>query len=464
MGRWTWSGIAGAIAAAGCLKVPPPPGSSDARDAGGTCVAADGDCDGWPAQSPRNGNANDCDDTNAGINPGAYDTPNDGIDQDCTGSDELQDPIPGVSFDGQTLVTGTVGLEFDTDTRMPSRMMIDGTDVLHTDSGCEVRNEEGIGITLYPAFAAHLRGTAGASGDLAVERSGPAAATVRADWSAHVPLDAPAQQPECDVAVDLQANVRFTALPNGRIVRQDHVNVSALTSSCQGCAGGPTSPIFTSYVSLAGTFDQYADDRGTDLAFPDAATPLLRSNDYKLCVSESLGEHQVGFNWYSTSTDYAGFRLKSTDVASASLVYDWRNSAAVEAGDYQAVTTLIGDNRSGGCSLDMWDTLDEVAAPANSDELVFDHALGMYETSPPMDNAVAFSFLGDMNHGVAIRVLGLDDRGVTVWKDAARIVAGPDYLVQHDPDDAGAYVVWLPSPQGGEHFIVAGPGGEPAAL
>src|SRR5262249_50381235 len=159
-----------------------------------------------------------------------------------------------------------------------------------------------------------------------------------------IPMDAPAQMPECDVELDLTASVRFTALPGGRIVRHDHVNVATLTMICEGCAGGPTNPIFTTYVSLDGPLDQYQEDRAPVEAFPnvmDGPSVMSPANDYKLCVSESGGDRKLGINWRSVNGDYAGFRLKSTDVDSASLVFDWRRSAPVEDGDYDAITTMI---------------------------------------------------------------------------------------------------------------------------
>lgn len=53
--------------------------------------SADVDGDGSPADNAVGGSP-DCDDTEPSINPYAYDTPGDGIDQDCDGMDALEDP------------------------------------------------------------------------------------------------------------------------------------------------------------------------------------------------------------------------------------------------------------------------------------------------------------------------------------------------------------------------------------
>ena len=59
---------------------------------GGQCESipqdADLDSDGSSANTPYGGYP-DCDDTDPNINPGAYDTPGDGIDQDCDGIDAM---------------------------------------------------------------------------------------------------------------------------------------------------------------------------------------------------------------------------------------------------------------------------------------------------------------------------------------------------------------------------------------
>src|SRR5688572_6388317 len=181
MGGSTPFALAGAIAVAGCLNIPPPPGSDDgptpdaAVDAD-PCPPGDGDCDGWPAVSPINPAANDCDDGDPGINPGEIDDTGDGIDEDCIdGPFDGTGELAGTSFTAGRLITDILDLQFNTDTAMPSSMRIGGVESLHAEpGGCEVSNEEGLGISLYPAFAAHVRSDQTINGTVTVERVGPA--------------------------------------------------------------------------------------------------------------------------------------------------------------------------------------------------------------------------------------------------------------------------------------------------
>ena len=55
---------------------------SDDADTRTSCEEIEGDADGDGVRRPA-----DCDDTNPGIHPGATDTPDDGVDQDCSGTD-----------------------------------------------------------------------------------------------------------------------------------------------------------------------------------------------------------------------------------------------------------------------------------------------------------------------------------------------------------------------------------------
>ncbi len=76
-------------------------------DAGEICDGKDNDCDdqideGWDVDGdghlpPECGGGDDCDDNNANINPSAVDIPYDGVDQDCSGSDNLD--ADGDGFD-----------------------------------------------------------------------------------------------------------------------------------------------------------------------------------------------------------------------------------------------------------------------------------------------------------------------------------------------------------------------------
>jgi Putative metal-binding motif len=66
---------------------------SDDADTRISCEEVEGDADGDGVRVPA-----DCNDTNPGIHPGAIDTPDDGIDQDCSGTDATNLDVDGDGF------------------------------------------------------------------------------------------------------------------------------------------------------------------------------------------------------------------------------------------------------------------------------------------------------------------------------------------------------------------------------
>ena len=63
---------------------------SDDADTRTSCEEIEGDADGDGVRRPA-----DCNDTNPGIRPGARDTPDDGVDQDCSGTDATNLDVDG---------------------------------------------------------------------------------------------------------------------------------------------------------------------------------------------------------------------------------------------------------------------------------------------------------------------------------------------------------------------------------
>lgn len=451
--------VLGGLSMAGCLDVPPHQ----------PCGPADLDCDGWPATS-TNPAAADCDDRDPAINPGAAEDPATAADDDCL-TDGAGARLVGVTGGVGGWTSGPLAIAFDSPSKMPSSLTVDGDELLVTQTDlCPVTNEEGMGVSLWPALAAHAR-VAVLSGTLTVERAGPALATSRIDWTATASASAPPQQPACASTTTVTGVIRFSVLPGGRLVRDDSVTLSAAADGCRGCANAATMPVLSSYLVIPTRFGEVRIDSQPPDTFPMSE---LRqpSATRRVCVRDPAGGRGLWLTWASARPPLAsdGLRLRPIIVSQVeqahALVWDFAYRRPAEAGEHRLTTTLVpGTDGPGPCGDADADTIGEVTVPPQLDGLRYVRERGTYEPEAAVTGALTFQALGAIDHGVAVRATGYGDHGVTVWRQAvggrfARLERERDYLYQREAD--GAVTVWLSTVAANDTVTIAEPGHEPA--
>jgi hypothetical protein len=463
----------------GCLDIP-----AHHRDAAPidpidayVCAAGDGDCDGWPAVSASGrAAADDCNDADPAIYPGARDLPGDEVDQDCIDGAATTERA-GVSGTVSALISEPLQIAFDSPSLMPSAMTIGGTSALVFQPGatCPISNEEGMGVSLYPAFAAHGR-TEGPNGQMELVRIGPAMATTRIRWSARVAASSDLGVPpeNCEVENMVEGEITFTVTPGGVLVRDDYVTTTASVLSCTGCpiGAGTTSPILATYLSLSSDLTQWQAYGGPG-SLPEElvleppqvyGVAVLRGG----CLSMPGGGYQVGLAW-EQQNDARGLRIKSTSPnPSTTFAFDWRRSQEISAGDWRNTVALIAATGGGpaGCTMPVLGSVDQRVEPSNVFDVVYRRELAAWESTTSMTTGNARAqAVGDIDHGFPLRAPGLGEHGVTVWRrrtgepDFIRLTGGDDYLIQRDPD--GAHVIWLERLEAAAELWVGGPGHEP---
>jgi hypothetical protein len=469
--RRRWSGL-GVCAIAGCVDVPPhdtgsidaPTGMIDAF----ACVT-DADCDGdaWPATAPHNPAANDCNDTDAAIHPGAVDDPGDTVDEDCSG-DAARTAAEGVGDTSTAeLHSDSFWLQFGLQSGMPSRFAIGGPDAENDILGlqpaaiaCRVNNEEGIGVSLYPALAVHGRPDPGipVTGAVTFDGDGPARASAVVTWS--VVLDGPET---CSVPTTVAYTARFTALPLGRLIRADNITLTTSggqpTGTCMGCSGN-SSPILTTYIAVIPELDQLAIDEAPREDFPASISD--GESPHRFCASAVADPRKLGVVF--AFEDAVGYRLLTMDDGVESpthaFVLDFVRSMSAPAVTYRGVTAMYTQVTGGDCSPEMWESMAEYQTPTTFQNLAFDRATALYlPTTTPTGGRFSFRALADNNRGFGVRLGNLGNRGVTVWRDDVRIYAGDQYLVQREDD--GSYTLWFFTAQIGSTITISGPGSEP---
>ncbi|MBK9037102.1 MAG: hypothetical protein IPL61_38640 [Myxococcales bacterium] len=441
--------------AAGCLDVPPY-----------RPCAGDGDCDGWPAVA-ANPAANDCDDDNALVHPGAEDDPGTTVVEDCFAS-ALATPLTPVAPLARGWTVGDLVLEFDSTSAMPSSLRRGADEVLAGNNDSCVRDERFAGISMYPAFG--VDGRSSQVGQATTLRSGPALATTRVTWEQAVPVAATVFG--CDAATTVTGVVDFTVQPSGRIVRRDQVTLSAGVMTCAGCADPDGNPaILTSYFTFPTALDRYQVDPATVPGpFPAvgaAAKLSAPAAPITACISGAGSAlPQVGLAW-SFPTAIAGMRARTTDDtrANRAMVVDWVNRGGAAAGAYELVTAVaVETDRVADCSRELRVAMTEFARPPTLTPTTFVPARGTYRFSGEVGAGVMITADQGVERGAVIEVPTFGQRGLTVWTSSGggayqRSRRGQDYLVQYEADDTS--VVYLPTITAGSSIVIAGPGGEP---
>ena len=459
------------VMAGACIDIPAHQAPIDAPRDAACATAGDCDNDGWPAIA-INPAANDCDDLDDDINPGQLDDPATPADEDCIAAG-VGDRLPRVTGTVAGLTSGDLALTFDSETRMPDDLRIAGVSALNEQvDPCLISNEEKIGVSVYPSFAAHARSPL-PLGNLMIERGGPAMATAHVSWTRLIA--ASGVNETCMAETTLTTHIRFTVLPGGRLIRDDRINVSVPITTCRGCAsfGGNSTPIFASYIALDGSFDRMAVDGSPDGDFmaqmqgtaPNLALILPPQTTHGVCLRKSGGRGQIAITWLGETGQYDDIRLRPTapDVGRA-LVFDWRRGMPVGARDHWAITTVVAaDAQGAGCAPDVVAPITEVRGTPAMEGLRYEPSLGVYQPIAVPDGVLSFAAVGSIARGLTVRSMGLGARGVTVWRGpdggrATRLIRDWDYLVQPDGD---AIVIHVPAITAGERLIVAGPGHEP---
>lgn len=454
--------VLGALGAGACLDVPAHNGAIDAAvDApvvdAPPCGsnALDCDDDGWVADA-LNPAADDCNDFNATIHPGARDDPGTTVDEDCI-ADGPGARMVGVSGDEAGWQAGALSINFGTATRMPASMRIGGVEALGTETSCVTTNEEGIGASLYPAFAAHVR-TTSPTGDLVVERRGPAMATSLVTWAVDVPVTGNGPL-TCNVATSIVANIRFTVLANQRLIRDDSITVNTGVQTCIGCGSPATAPILSSYLALDGSYDQVSIDGAAEIPLQ---FQMLQTTGSRVCVRQTTGTGRVGVTWNGVG---ARVRLRRTADNNSAMVFDWVNSMDVMAGNRRLTTSMVAaTDDEGPCDAEMQDAVSEMTSPPVVQGLTFDGPLGVYRPTQAATGVTSFQALATIERGFTVLVpSGFDARGVTVWRQptggaAVRQIRDFQYLLQAS---GGEVVVFMPRLNAGDRITIAGPGHEP---
>ena len=437
----------------GCIDIPPFPENQGDRDG-----------DGWPATS-INDDAEDCNDDDPDINPGAIDDPSTPEDEDCL-NPPSSDPIPGVLATAGGMSSNDLRIEFNTDSRMPSALFLGDDDLLgRNPSACEFNNEEGLGIAVYPSFGVSSETQHATQGTLAVLSTGPAYARVRVEWQ--YPFTGCAQPMNEGVG----GVVDFIMLPYGRLIRHDAITIAgdAPLTMCTGpggCQTTPQDPVFTTYATFPSWIGGYEVDEGGFNAWPLTADPLPGGPSQRLCLlgqmpGPAASIAKLGMTWRGTPMG-----LRARDAAGArAVVFDWNTGSPLLTDTYEATTAIFAQiTEDMGCTPEMWRALFEFSSPPLfTNQVEFRPALGMYvPLAPVTGNRLAFTAMQDSQFGFAVLIDNLGDDGVTVWRAGNRLAAGNEYHVQREGTaDARRYVVFIPFVGRDQQIIIAGPGGEP---
>ncbi len=432
--------IVAVVAGAGCLSTPPPAQYDAAPQADADVSVDAADCpvdddgDGYlhAACAATDPLPSDCDDGLAAVHPGAFDSCDDGVDQDCLGGDlpcgaALPINATTAADDKLTIAAGGLELVIDDVTQAPLELHAGGDNLLYTGNDI---NERLAGVEMFDEYYSWRPLTASRT----VEADGRALTRVRIDWSADQSGD--------PGTVGLEGTSVYTMHPDGRVVRDESFAVREERLGVWLTGYYALDPLQFTHIDWTDNPDD-----PFPLATFSGMNQMARTESEYICTYDAASGLRLGWAWRPVSPP-GGAGPRATENApggwsSLALQYDWNYGGnPPDESSYNGSFLLLVDGIGTGERCDAAPApVAAFLAPPALDGAAYDAGGGYYVVDAAGGSSVQLTAAAGTSAPLSLRVDAIGTaHDPVIDVDGTRLEHGRDYLYQADATGGWLYL------------------------